>query len=214
MGAHLYRRTRRRDATTDAKITFEAHIPSRERQFNTPRVARAGCACPAKQYKQPSRGSLATVGLLQNWGIRRGPVPGRVRRSWECGARREKRRRAGDVVVAGAVDAARAGTHLVERTDGERGGKGVRNQPRGRHPMATSVFTQYAIQDLHDHSLRYVSTSKFFFSFKDGTEAHSMNLAFFFVPPVTLPSPDGDRGEILGLPGGIACLAENALYCI
>ena len=39
-----------------------------------------------------------------------------------------------------------------------------------------------------------------------------MNLAFV-VPPVTLPSPDGDRGEILGLPGGMAW-QSNSLYCI
>lgn len=156
MGAHLYRHTGRRDTTTDAKITFEANVPSRGRQFNKPRDARAGCACPAKQHKQPSRGSLPTVGLLQNWGIRRGPVPERVRRSRECRAERDKRRRAADVVSAGAIDATRAGTHFVERTCGERGGKGIRDQPRGRHPMATSVFTQYPIQDLHDHSLRYI----------------------------------------------------------
>ena len=165
MGARLYRCTRCRDTTTDAKITFETDIPSRERQFNPSRVARAGCACPAKQHEQPSRGSLAAVGLLQNWGIRRGPVPERVRRSRECRAEREKGRRAGGVVIAGAVDAPGAGTHLVERTGVERGGKSIRNQPRGRHPMATSVLTQYAIQDLHDYSLRYVSASKFFFFF-------------------------------------------------
>ena len=163
MGAHLYRRTGRRDTTTDAKITFEADIPSRERQFSKPRGQRAGCACPANQHKHISRGSLATVGLLQNWGIRRGPVPERVRRSRECRAEREKRRRAADVVTAGAIDATRAGTHFVERTGGERGGKGVRDQPRGRHPMATSIFTQYPIQDLYDHTLRYVSMSKIFF---------------------------------------------------
>jgi hypothetical protein len=29
--------------------------------------------------------------------------------------------------------------------------------------MATSVLTQYAIQDLHDYNLRYVSASNFFF---------------------------------------------------
>ena len=48
MGTHLYRCTGCRDTTTDTKITFEADIPSRERQFNTQRVARAGSACPAK----------------------------------------------------------------------------------------------------------------------------------------------------------------------
>ena len=165
MGARLYRCTRCRDTTTDAKITFETDFPSRERQFNPSRVACAGCACPAEQHEQPSRGSLAAVGLLQNWGIRRGPVPERVRRSRECRAEREKGRRAGGVVIAGAVDAPGAGTHLVERTGVERGGKSIRNQPGGRHPMATSVLTQYAIQDLHDYSLRYVSASKFFFFF-------------------------------------------------
>jgi len=67
----------------------------------------------------------------------------------------KKRRRAADVVTAGAIDATRAGTNFVERTGSERGGKGIRDQPRGRHPMATSVFTQYPIQDLYDHSLRW-----------------------------------------------------------
>jgi len=38
-----------------------------------------------------------------------------------------------------------------------------------------------------------------------------MNLAFF--PRPTLPSPDGDRGEILGLPAWNR-LADNTLYCI
>ena len=69
------------------------------------------------------------------------------------------------MVISGAVNATGAGTHLVEQPSGERGGQGIRNQPRGGHPMATSVFTQYAIQGLHDHSLRCVSMS-FFFSFE------------------------------------------------
>lgn len=77
MGAHLYRRTRCRHTTTDAKITFEADISSWGRQFNTAfhfrsaRVAGAGCACPVKRHRQSSRGTLTIVGLLQNWGIYR-----------------------------------------------------------------------------------------------------------------------------------------------
>jgi len=65
------------------------------------------------------------------------------------------------MVISGAVDATGTGTHLVEQTGGKCGGEGIRNQQRGGHLMATSVFTQYAIQDLHDHSLRCV----FFFFF-------------------------------------------------
>ena len=71
MGAHFHRHTRRRNTTADVESAFEADIPSRERQqFNTPRVARVpGCACPAKQRKEPTRGTLAIVGLLQNRSI-------------------------------------------------------------------------------------------------------------------------------------------------
>ena len=49
------------------------------------------------------------------------------------------------MVIPGAVDITGVGTHLVEQTGGKCGGKGVRNQSRGGHPIATSVFTQYAI---------------------------------------------------------------------
>jgi hypothetical protein len=116
MGARFYRRARRRNTTADgdAEIAFEADIPSRGCQFDSSRVSRAGRACPAKQHKRPSRGSLAVVGLLQNRSVRRGPGSDRVRGSRERSAEREKRRRAADVVIGGAHDAARARPDSVE----------------------------------------------------------------------------------------------------
>lgn len=77
MGAHLYRRTRRRHTTTDAKIAFdfdfdfnfEADISSWRLQHHTARVACVCCACPAKRHGQSPRGS-PVVGLLQNRSVR------------------------------------------------------------------------------------------------------------------------------------------------
>ena len=57
--------------------------------------------------------------------------------------------------------------------------------------MATSVFTQYAIQDLHGHSLRYVSACKFFFFPLRRFRGSSKE--YYIVPPLPFsPSPDGD----------------------
>jgi len=157
MGAHLCRRTRFRHTATDAKIAFEfeANISSWVWQFNTARVACAGCACPAKRQRQSSRGTLATVGILQNRSIRWRLGKGRVRASRECGiGQREERRRAADMVIAGARDAARAGPHFVGWTIRRgRRGKSVGDQPGGGHSMASSIFTQHALQDLRDHDL-------------------------------------------------------------
>ena len=79
MGAHFYRRTRRRNATADTQITIEADISAWGRQHHTARVARAGCACPAKQQcEKPQRWSLTIVGLLQNRSLCRRLGPERV----------------------------------------------------------------------------------------------------------------------------------------
>ena len=187
MGAPFYRRAGRRNTTTDAKFAFEADISSWGRQFNAPRVSRAGCACPAKQHKRPSRGTLATIGLLQNWHIRRGPGPERVRGSWECRAEREKRRRAADMVNAGAGDAARAGPHLVGSTSDQRGGTDIRNQPRSGHPVAASIFTLRAIPDLYDHGLTTDSLCGTFQQTFLRLCTHALLFLFFY--------KDGDSGR-------------------
>jgi hypothetical protein len=154
MGARFYRRARRRDTTTNAQITFKAGISSRERQFNATRISRAGRACSVRQHKWPSRGTLTAVGLLQNWGIRRGSRAKRVRGSRERSPERDKRWSAANVVIAGAHDAARARADFVERTGDKRGGTNIRDQSRGRHPMVAGVFTQCGLQVVHDYRLR------------------------------------------------------------
>ena len=63
------------------------------------------------------------------------------------------------MVIAGAHDAARAGPHFVGWTCLDRGGKGVGDQPRGGHSLASSIFTQHTIRDLRDHDLTTVSLS-------------------------------------------------------
>lgn len=38
----------------------------------------------------------------------------------------------------------------MERTSSERGETSIGNQPRGRLPMATSIFTEHAVRSVHD----------------------------------------------------------------
>lgn len=54
------------------------------------------------------------------------------------------------MAIAGVGNTARKRPHPMERTSSERGETSIGNQPRGRLPMATSIFTEHAVRSVHD----------------------------------------------------------------
>jgi hypothetical protein len=66
------------------------------------------------------------------------------------------------MVTPSARDSARTRPYFVGWICHGCGGTSVGYQPGGGHTMASSIFTQWAIQDLHDYDLITVRFTLFF----------------------------------------------------